>query len=591
MGAYPSVDVFNRLVEHTGPDWDEAPPHQVTLSRQFRMAVKEVSNALYEEYDPSHSFFRGYQDAPIGDNDPVAMVSWNDAVAFCEWLSKRERKPYRLPTEAEWEYAVRQAKYAGLQGFDNKILEWCCDWWGVYPQGTLTDPSGPASGTVKVIRGNGITNRKGSVPADRNPVTGFRVVQAPFLSEANCTTLPLPPVFADVKPSPKSWRRLPENIPVFYDGIEFIRKKALSENVPYWGRHHVPSLTWCDNGDMLATAFTGGDDDHTQTAILISRLRNGASEWDEPALFFAAPDHSVMGAVLWHMPDGEIQHYNSVSIPDKCDRFSVIKRVSRDNGATWSTAAVVHERSNALPFWTAISPTLLRDGRLAIPSDVYTNGISDNGTIIFASKDNGDSWEEITRYNWNRNDFAQNGKTAGWLAGIHASFVELNNGDWLAFGRFGYIDGHSPFSISSDKGKTWTYKASPFPRISSAQRPVIKRLNEGAILLMSYTDFTIDYVNKTLKGMEITDAAGQKQTVHGLFAALSFDEGKTWTCQKLIPEKAAVPYTSPFWGYLSCVQTPDNMIHLVTSQLYFRFNLAWLMTPTPRRNTETSNKQ
>jgi hypothetical protein len=599
MGDNPNVDVFNRLVEHTGPDWDEAPVHQVTISRKFRMSVNEVSNALYEEYDPAHKSFRGFRGAPAADEAPVTMVSWNDAVAFCEWLSKREGKPYRLPTEAEWEYAARESAKNGLRGFDNEVAEWCCDWWGVYPGSKLLDPAGPETGAVKVIRGGRLpkrkvsiqgdsvwksdeikgirdwrlTNRKGTVPGDRNPALGFRVVQAVLPTNGFYRETHPAPVFTGVTQAKNQWQTS-ENCPVFYDGIPFIRTNTIPENTPYWDRHHVPSLTWCDNGDMLATAFTAGDDDHTQIAVLVSRLRKGASEWDEPALFFIAPDHSVNSAVLWRAPDGEIHHYNSISMPDVCADFSVVKRISRDNGATWSIPAVVHERFDTIPFWAQIDLLQLQDGRTAFPSDVH------NGTIIFASEDKGDSWREITRCNWNRNDFAQNGKTAGWIAGIHASFVELNNGDWLAFGRYSDINRHSPFSISSDKGKTWTYKASPFPPLGSSQRPIIKRLNEGPLLLLSYTDLTIDYANKTLKGIEITDANGQKQTIHGLFAALSFDEGKTWTHRKLIPEKASDPYTSPVGGYLSGVQTPDNMIHLITSQLYFRFNLAWLMQPT-----------
>ncbi|MBN1292586.1 MAG: formylglycine-generating enzyme family protein, partial [Candidatus Latescibacteria bacterium] len=88
-------------------DFDERPVHHVTLTKPFLMAVTEVTNVQYEQFDPSHKAYRGKFGLNGGDNEPVVFVSWYDAVKFCEWLTKKENKHYRLPTEAEWEYACR----------------------------------------------------------------------------------------------------------------------------------------------------------------------------------------------------------------------------------------------------------------------------------------------------------------------------------------------------------------------------------------------------------------------------------------------------------------------------------------------------
>jgi formylglycine-generating enzyme required for sulfatase activity len=91
---------------------NEHPLTPVVLSC-FYMARLPITNAQYEMFDPTHASKR----APwANEKHPVIYVSWNDAMAFCEWLSKRERKHYRLPTEAEWEFSAR--------GDDGRIFPW-----------------------------------------------------------------------------------------------------------------------------------------------------------------------------------------------------------------------------------------------------------------------------------------------------------------------------------------------------------------------------------------------------------------------------------------------------------------------------------
>ena len=133
---------------------------------------------------------------------------------------------------------------------------------------------------------------------------------------------------------------------------------------------------------------------------------------------------------------------------------------------------------------------------------------------------------------------------------------------------------------------TWTYSASEFPPLSGGQRLVLRRLQEGPILFISFTD--------RKKGMTIPDAKGKKHRVFGMFAALSFDEGKTWPCKRLITAGGVdkkldgggntgrftmdQTHAEP-GGYLAATQTPNGLIHLISSKLYYVFNLAWLKEP------------
>src|SRR5262249_30936118 len=88
-------------------DGDETPAHKITITKPFYLGATEVTNTQYEQFDPEHKKYRGKQGASIADDEPVTFVTWRQAVAFCQCLSKKEGKPYRLPTEAEWEYACR----------------------------------------------------------------------------------------------------------------------------------------------------------------------------------------------------------------------------------------------------------------------------------------------------------------------------------------------------------------------------------------------------------------------------------------------------------------------------------------------------
>jgi hypothetical protein len=518
-----------------------------------------------------------------------------------------------LPTEAEWECAARHAERLGLRGMGDGILEWCLDWWAPYAPGAVTDPLGPQQGEIRVARGRSgartettevtvggvikkvgrvvkpsASDRSGTVPEDRRVDLGFRVVRAPLPGGTVRPALPLAEVFRDVSQTRMDWKEQAHpGIPVFYGSVPFIDKPADPQALPYFNRHHVPSLVACDNGDLLVTAMTAPADSSDQMAILISRLRRGKAQWDPPARFFIAPDRDVDSAVLFNAGNGELHHYNSVGGAQH--RFSVVKRVSTDNGATWSPARLVHEHPANPPeqksfsgeprFWSHMGIVRLPDGTLVMPSDAGYSGMNNDGTVLWGSQDRGDSWAEVTRYGWQAKEFGQAGKQAGWIAGIHAPFVVLADGRYLAIGRGSPIGDRAPLSLSADQGKTWTYQASPFPPILNSQRSALLRLREGPILFLSYTDASPLFKDNTQQGMDFADDSGVVRKGFGTFAALSMDEGQTWSCRKLIPLEAGTPWKSDRGGYLFCVQTPDGLIHLVSSRKYYRFNLAWLKTP------------
>jgi formylglycine-generating enzyme required for sulfatase activity len=181
----PGEFVMGSPVDESGRDNGER-QHPVRITRAFYMGVTEVTQRQWK------AVMGGNPSRFIGDDLPVEQISANTAVEFCQRLSAKTGKPFRLPTEAEWEYACRAGStgsYAGtgrleemgwFQGnadgrthpvaqkkpndwglFDmhGNVYEFCLDWYGEYPAGPATDPTGPAKspGAWRVLRGGAWT--------------------------------------------------------------------------------------------------------------------------------------------------------------------------------------------------------------------------------------------------------------------------------------------------------------------------------------------------------------------------------------------------------------------------------------------------
>lgn len=504
----------------------------------FLMSETEISNAQYEAFDPAHKALRGYKGFSNDDDEAVVMVSWEDAQAYCRWLSNRTGRHFRLPTEEEWEYAcragtttayntgetypeafwkvqrntrnkvpvsLRVAQFPpnawGLYDMHGNVEEWCQN---EYDSDCRAVRGGSHNTPVEFLRS---ANRSASIPQDRSVLLGFRVVECG---------------------------------PVFMEPIPYVI--APEDGTPFYAHNHQPAVTWLPEGGLLAIWFSTNAEAGREMVVLQS-LFDG-EKWSPATLFCKVPDRNMTGSALLTLENGEILHFQGVGDAGEWKDLALAMRSFKEG--RWTPLRYI-EPEHKVRHQVIAGPIVTRDGRILLCCDAGPDG--EAGTSLHVSKDGGKSWED----------------TGSLIKGIHAGIVELSDGRLMAYGRGNSIKGKMPCSLSADGGYTWEYGPTEFPPIGSGQRLVLRRLQEGPLMLCSFGK-------------------------NGLEVALSYDEGKSWPVKKLLTDGVERELDGGAWtgkftldathaepkGYLACTQSPDGLIHLLSSRVHYRFNLPWI---------------
>lgn len=170
-------------------EWDEAPVHRVTVSRGFDLSRTEVTTAQFRAFRPDYR-------PPEPGNAYAVGVSWEEARAFCDWLSEKTGETYRLPTEAEWEWAARQSREAGatpglpLENILSGPREWVRDAYGPYSETAQVDPVGREGNFSRVIRGGGDSRSALRARVTNRSSYGQKYSYFPYKVETRSVPLP-----------------------------------------------------------------------------------------------------------------------------------------------------------------------------------------------------------------------------------------------------------------------------------------------------------------------------------------------------------------------------------------------------------------
>jgi formylglycine-generating enzyme required for sulfatase activity len=576
-------------------DFDEVPAHKVTIARAYSIATHLITVKEFQEFDPSYKSVAAYPDYAAG-------TSYAQAVAFCVWLSKKTGKPYRLPTEAEWEYAERAGtrtpyftgdappapgqKNAWGVAMGEGTPEWVADWYGPYEARAQTDPTGPLHGFFRVVRGGGLDFRK-SKPGEMYPAMapyfmrsanrgsmapsfesnegniGFRVVQAPSPAPH-----PSPAgeyfFMSDVKQTPVDVNEGPDAAKPFYRVHELFPNLD-GKPMPEVGwraglarglgiNHHNSAIQVLANGDIVAAYYnTPNKEDDPDQTVMVMRWRAGAEQWDMPEPWPDFADAACAAPVFWN-DHGHLWLF--WGFPRLIGAPPFAYTTSDDNGSTWAPVAFPHFTGPVGRYVSQPINSIVRakDGTIYIPTDSTGRDADGNGSIsaVWATHDEGKTWYD----------------TGGRTAGRHTTIVIARNGNILGFGgKNSSIDGRMPLATSSDGGKTWVKSKTPFDPLESGERPSVIRLASGRLFFVAdYNPHHEKHIHKD-----------------GAYVALSDDDGQTWKQKRLPADILTV-------GYVTATQGPDGMIHIATSKNTVNFeielNEAWVLSDSEAATPE-----
>lgn len=618
----------------TSGDYDEKPVHKITITKPFYISETEITIEQYKQFKPNYVGVSKYYPYATG-------INWYDAEEFCKWLSKKEGKLYRLPTEAEWEYACKadSNNSLGLKNFHNEIAEWCYDWYGPYSYGNPSlrdksqiDPVGQAGGFAKVVRGAGLDRQtpyysrsanRASIAPDFPPVSNheMRILQeknavasnVENVSKKNKKSENKPEGFKDVNIYKNFYRDVLNNEGNSNIGFRIVQA-PMPETKP--SKEVKPYVFECVKQNK-GLAKIGPDPNKPffrkryllptpPENIPVDKLKDISVTGMSSS--FLRHNHSP---ALEVMPNGDVLAIYFSAVEEITPDVSLIAARLRFGADEWDMPSPFLDFADV----DDTSPLLWKDGDTV--RFYWGNNKLDSGFPFqwISSTNNGADWSKV---NFPVFETPIGGHSA---QPITSAFRDREGNIYVACDGIG---AQSELWVSKNNGKTWIDTGGR----TGGRHTAFVLLKDGRILGMGGKSSNIDgympqsvssdggrtwQISKTpfaslgsnqrptiirLKSGRLF-MAGDFQDINGFqpegikqrgsYVALSDDDGVTWHIKKLMgtqvhedPEKAK-KMKGETLGYTVARQAPNGNIHLITSMnepcLDFEFNEAWILSP------------
>jgi formylglycine-generating enzyme required for sulfatase activity len=624
-------------------DWDEQPVRTVTISRPYYIGVTEVTVEQYRRFDPDYQ-------PPEPDAVYASGISWYEAQRLAEWLSRKEGRTYRLPTEAEWEYAARAgtttpfwsgeapsprdaANPWGLRQVHGGLAEWMADWHGSYPALDETDPVGPSTGSARVVRGGGL---------DR---------ETPYYARS-ANRASMAPGFP-----PEGTRRRAQRLALAEDTTQATTAGTAPAEL---NRQHLYQAFWREG--------VGNEGRHGIGVRLVLAPQSSASPRAAETSFFRQAIKPA-GPLVRQGPRPDRPYFRKRRLLPIPPENTPLARIDANATAGLHPAILDHQHSPALEvapngdviaiYYTSHSeltpdvallatrlrhgadgwdmpdlfldfadvndhaPMLWRDGdslRFYFGSNKLASGFPFQWT---SSGDNGATWSEIAFPMFETRIGPHSAQP------ITSAFRDSAGTIYLASDAIGP---ESVLWVSRDDGRTWIDpggrtggRHTAFAPIAGGRilgmggkssdiegfMPKSVSADGGRSWTISRTPFPSLGSNQRPTLVRLTSGrlffAGDLQRVDGLqpagltergaYVALSEDEGETWRIKRLPgaeehedADKRATLRGATI-GYSVARQAPDGVIHLITSMnaqaLHFALNEAWILDSLAPADTTT----
>jgi Sulfatase-modifying factor enzyme 1/BNR repeat-like domain len=632
----------DKIMEYlTNGDYDEKPVHKVRITEGFYISETEITIKQYREFKPNYVGVKEFYPYATG-------INWYDAVEFCKWLSKKEGKIYRLPTEAEWEYACRAGTTSlystgdtiinspnawNLKNFHNKVAEWCYDWYGQYSPEEQTDPVGPANGIVKVVRGAGLDRmtpyysrsaNRASIAPDFPPISNHDMLMLQHGSyvggdsQNKFSENKKPENYKDVDIYKDFYRDILNNEGNSNIGFRIVQArmpstKPIKELSPYVfecvkQNKRIAKLGPDSNKPFFRKRYllpTPPENIPTNKLKYISVTGLSKS--------FLRHNHSP---ALEVMPNGDILAVYFSAVEEIAPDVSLIATRLRFGADEWDMPSPFLDFADV----DDSSPMLWKEKDTV--RFYWGNNKLDSGFPFqwIISYDNGATWSDV-------NFPVFETPIGGYSAQpINTAFRDKRGNIYISCDGIG---AHSELWISKNNGKTWIDTKGR----TGGRHTSFVLLNDESILGMGGKSSDIDgYMPKSVSSDggrtwqisktpfaslgsnqrpiiirlksgrlfmagDFQDIKGNHPegiTQRGSYVALSSDEGLNWHIKKLAgiqdheDKERAKRMGGGTIGYTVARQAPNGDIHLITSMndpcLDFEFNEAWILSPETNGN-------